>query len=242
MPSDHCKKFGIKIDQYIKHHESHAATGYYTSPFRDCVILTVDAIGEWDTISIWTASEGQMNLKETVRYPHSIGILYSAFTQRVGLKPAEEEYILMGMAAYGKPIYKDKIYREFIHSPMPFKLKHNLHIGLKDWMPEADPMNIAASIQSVTEELLANLWSKGASYLPPKGLMYPKHNLVFGGGVALNCAANSKLANLGIFDDIWIMPNPGDAGSSIGCIAAAEKKFLNWKHPFLGHNILENIL
>ena len=85
---------------------------------------------------------------------------------------------------------------------MPFQLKHNLHIGLKDWMPEADPMDIAASIQAVTEELLANLWSKAASYLPPKGLMFPKHNLVFGGGVAINCAANSKLANLGLFDDL----------------------------------------
>ena len=237
MPADHCSKFGIKIDQYIKHHESHAATGYYTSPFKQCVILTVDAIGEWDTISIWVGSYGEMELKETVRYPHSIGVLYSAFTHRVGLKPAEEEYILMGMAAYGEPIYKDKIYRDFIHTVYPFQLKKNLHRGLGDWMPGADQMDIAASIQAVTEELLATLWQKAKSYLPAKGLMYPEHNLVFGGGVALNCAANSKLANLGLFDNIWIMPNPGDAGSSIGCVAAAEKKFLNWQHPFLGHNI-----
>ena len=238
MPLQHLKKFGIKnIDEYVLHHESHAATGYYTAPFQQCVILTVDAIGEWDTISIWVGSFGEMELKERVKYPHSIGVLYSAFTQRVGLKPAEEEYILMGMAAYGKPIYKDKIYRDFINTVSPFQLKQNLHRGLGDWMPEADNMDIAASIQAVTEELLANLWQKAKSYLPAKGLTYPQHNLVFGGGVALNCAANSKLANIGLFDNIWIMPNPGDAGSSVGCIAASEKKSLDWQHPFLGHEI-----
>ena len=238
MPLQHIQKFGInRIDDYILHHESHAATGYYTSPFRDCVILTVDAIGEWDTISIWLGQDGKMELKEKTRYPHSLGILYSAFTQRCGLKPAEEEYILMGMAAYGMPIYKNKIYRDFIHSPNPFKLTKNLHKGLGDWMPDADVMDIARSIQEVTEELLATLWHRAASYLPAKNLMAPQHNLVFGGGVALNCAANSKLANLNMFDNIWIMPNPGDAGSSLGCIAASEKKHLNWKHPFLGYNI-----
>ncbi len=238
MPLHHLKKFGIKkIDEYILHHESHAATGYYTSPFNDCVVLTVDAIGEWDTISIWLASNGKMELKERTKYPHSLGIMYSAFTQRCGLKPAEEEYILMGMAAYGQPIYKDKIYRDFIQSTQPFRLRQNLHKGLGNWVPDADPMDIASSIQAVTEEILASLWSKAASYLPPKSLMFAERNLVFGGGVALNCAANSKLADLGIFDNIWIMPNPGDAGSSIGCIAASQKQKLNWQHPFLGHNI-----
>ncbi len=238
MPLQHLKQFGInKIDEYVSHHESHAATGYYTSPFNDCVILTVDAIGEWDTISIWLGSQGKMELKERIQYPHSIGVLYSAFTKRVGLKPAEEEYILMGMAAYGQPIYKDKIQREFIQSSMPFRLKHNLHRGIGNWMPDADPMDLASSIQALTEELLANLWSRAASYLPAKSLLFAERNLVFGGGVALNCAANSKLAGLGIFDNIWIMPNPGDAGSSIGCVAASEKQYLNWQHPFLGHNI-----
>mgnify|MGYP001373687442 FL=1 len=237
LPSQYLKKFNIKIDEYILHHESHAATGYYTSPFRDCVVLTVDAIGEWDTISIWLCTNGKMELKETTKYPHSLGILYSAFTKRVGLKPAEEEYILMGMAAYGKPIYHDKIYRHFIHTGHPFKLTGNLHRGIGDWMPDADPMDLAASIQSVTEEVLAGLWSKAKSYLPAKNLMFAEHNLVFGGGVALNCAANSKLAELGLFDNIWIMPNPGDAGSSLGCIAATQKEFLNWKNPFLGYNI-----
>ena len=93
----------IKIDQYVKHHDSHAAAGYFTSPFKEegATILTVDAIGEWETVSISTADKVWIDRKETINYPHSVGILYSAFTHRCGLKPAEEEYILMGMAAYG---------------------------------------------------------------------------------------------------------------------------------------------
>ena len=114
LPSWHLDHFGIKIDQYVKHHDSHAAAGYFTSPFKDegATILTVDAIGEWETVSISTADKVWIDRKETINYPHSVGILYSAFTHRCGLKPAEEEYILMGMAAYGKPVYKDDIYED----------------------------------------------------------------------------------------------------------------------------------
>ena len=202
MPQWHLDHFNIKIDEYVKHHESHAAAGYFTSPFRDATILTVDAIGEWDTVSISTATKIRIENKETIKYPHSLGILYSAFTQRCGLKPAEEEYILMGMAAYGKPIYKDHIYEDFVQQS-PFKLKKNLHRGLSDWHPEADIMDIAASIQAVLEECLASLWHKASKY--------GSRNLVYAGGVALNCAANRALANLGLFDNIWIIPNPGDA-------------------------------
>jgi len=230
LPSWHLSHFGIKIDQYVKHHDSHAAAGYFTSPFKEegATILTVDAIGEWETVSISTADKVWIERKETINYPHSVGILYSAFTHRCGLKPAEEEYILMGMAAYGKPIYKDEIYEDFVHQS-PFKLKKNLHRGLSDWHPEADVMDIAASIQAVIEEILADLFLRASKY--------GSKNLVYAGGVALNCAANTVLANLGLFDNIWIIPNPGDSGSSLGCIAASEKIHLNWKSPFLGHNI-----
>jgi len=230
MPQWHLDHFGIKIDQYVKHHDSHAAAGYFTSPFKEegATILTVDAIGEWETVSISTADKVWIDRKETINYPHSVGILYSAFTHRCGLKPAEEEYILMGMAAYGKPIYKDDIYEDFVHQA-PFKMKKNLHKGLSDWHPEADIMDIAASIQAVIEEILADLFLRASKY--------GSKNLVYAGGVALNCAANRTLANLGLFDNIWIIPNPGDSGSSLGCIAAAEKIHLNWKSPFLGHNI-----
>ena len=228
MPQWHLNHFGIKIDEYVKHHDSHAAAGYFTSPFTEATILTVDAIGEWDTVSISTAEKVWIERKETIKYPHSIGILYSAFTHRCGLKPAEEEYILMGMAAYGKPKYKQKIYDQFVEQS-PFKLKKNLHRGLSDWEPNADVMDIAASIQQVTEELLAGLWHRASRY--------GSKNLVYAGGVALNCAANRVLANMGLFDNIWIIPNPGDAGSSLGCIAAHQTSRLKWQHPFLGHNI-----
>ena len=230
MPQWHLDHFNIKIDEYVKHHDSHAAAGYFTSPFKDtgATVLTVDAIGEWETVSISTADKVWIERKETLNYPHSIGILYSAFTHRCGLKPAEEEYILMGMAAYGKPKYKQKIYDDFVHQT-PFKLKKNLHRGLNDWEPNADVMDIAASIQAVTEECLAELWHRASKY--------GSRNLVYAGGVALNCAANRVLANMGLFDNIWIIPNPGDAGSSLGCIAAHQKSHLKWEHPFLGHNI-----
>ena len=230
LPQWHLDHFGIKIDEYVKHHDSHAAAGYFTSPFKDegATILTVDAIGEWETVSISTADKVWIDRKETINYPHSVGILYSAFTHRCGLKPAEEEYILMGMAAYGKPIYKDDIYEDFVHQS-PFKMKKNLHRGLSDWHPEADVMDIAASIQAVIEEILADLFLRASKY--------GSKNLVYAGGVALNCAANRTLANLGLFDNIWIIPNPGDSGSSLGCIAASEKIHLNWKSPFLGHDI-----
>jgi len=154
MPQWHLDHFNIKIDDYVKHHDSHAAAGYFTSPFREATILTVDAIGEWDTVSISTANKIWIERKETIQYPHSLGILYSAFTQRCGLKPAEEEYILMGMAAYGEPKYKEDIYNDFVVQNS-FKLKKNLHKGLGDWHPEADVMDLAASIQAVTEECLA---------------------------------------------------------------------------------------
>ena len=113
----------------------------------------------------------------------------------------------MGMAAYGKPKYKDQIYNDFVYQS-PFKLKQNLHRGLSDWNPEADVMDLAASVQAVTEECLADLWHRASKY--------GSRNLVYAGGVALNCAANRVLANLGLFDNIWIIPNPGDAGSSLG--------------------------
>ena len=232
MPQHHLNQFGIKIDAFVKHHDSHAAAGYYTSGFKDAVILTVDAIGEWETVSISKGyNQKAIERMESIRYPNSLGILYSAFTQRCGLKPAEEEYILMGMAAYGTPKYKDNIYNDFVERK-PFRLKRNLHKGIGNWQPNADVMDLAASIQAVTEECLTELWIKASRYAG-----FGNNNLVYAGGVALNCAANKVFSNLGLFDKILIIPNPGDAGSSLGCIAANENKQINWNHPFLGHNI-----
>jgi len=233
MPQSYLQNFNIKIDQYCGHHESHAAGGFYTSPFNEAMVLTVDAIGEWETTTIWQASDKKLEKCYSMKYPHSLGVLYSAFTQRVGLKPAEEEYILMGMSAYGQPKYVSNIYKDLLQWDGDFILKKNLHRGLGDWLPEADSMDLAASIQQVMELELEKLWRKARKHIS----VGHARNLVYGGGVALNCVANTKLADLDLFDNIWIMPNPGDAGSSIGCIAAAERKHINWRHPFLGHRI-----
>jgi carbamoyltransferase len=219
--------------RYVGHHESHAAAGFFTSPFDKAAILIVDAIGEWDTISAWEGCGRSLKKLWSQRYPHSLGLLYSAFTQRVGLKPNEEEYILMGMAAYGKAIYRDLIWEDFVarFDPPYFVLKENVHRGVRWWRPELqDRENIAASIQKLTEEVLVGLirWlAKTTSH----------SNLVLNGGLALNCVANSKIARDGLFHDIWITPNPGDAGSSIGAVAAFTRRHLNWVDPYLGYNI-----
>ena len=160
LPQWHLDHFNIKIDQYVKHHDSHAAAGYYTSPFREATILTVDAIGEWDTVSISTADKIWIERKETIKYPHSIGILYSAFTHRCGLKPAEEEYILMGMAAYGDPTVYRKLSRQmgkqfFMHDyawiseKNSVHMKRNLQRGLPNHMyKEYSKFDVAAAAQN----------------------------------------------------------------------------------------------
>jgi carbamoyltransferase len=221
---------------YVSHHRSHAAAGYHTSTFTDAAIVVVDAIGEWDTISVWHGVGSSMNKIHSSSYPHSLGLLYSAVTQRIGLKPNEEEYILMGMAAYGRPIYYNDIKNDFIEdcSAPNFKTKENLHRGMKWWRPdlksEQDFMDIAASIQKITEEFICDIatWAKKITN---------SDNLVLMGGCALNCVANEKVARMNIFNDIWIMPNPGDAGSSLGCIAAHTQQKLVWIDPYLGTDI-----
>ena len=205
---------------YNWHHKSHAAAGYYTKPFEgSSAVLVIDAIGEWTTTSIWK----DMNCLWSMRYPQSLGLFYSALTQRIGLKPNEDEYILMGMSAYGDP---DKFY------PWVQQLrKENLHRGCKWWIPslkEEHYFDVAAATQKVYEEQFVRLLEKTKE-------ITQSDNLVYMGGCALNCLANRLIPEH--FDNHWIMPNPGDAGSAIGAIAAKEKKELNWKTPYLGYNI-----
>lgn len=224
---------------YGDHHRSHAAAGFFTSDFDSAAVLVADAIGEWATISVWKASRSALEKVHEVRYPHSLGLLYSAFTERCGLKPNEEEYILMGMAAYGRPQYVDDIRRDFLveHAdPSQFELKRNVHTGIEGWKPEANPADLAASIQVFLEEYLTDLleWIVWKTR---------ERNLVMMGGVALNCLANGNVMRWGrFFDDYWIMPNPGDAGSSLGAAAAyrfdqGKDPMLNWQTPYLGTNI-----
>lgn len=235
-PKSELKRLGLgKIPvEYVQHHESHAASGFYTSGYTDASILVVDAIGEWDTVSIWSADSLGLKKVWSKQYPNSIGLFYTAMTDWLGLKPNEEEYILMGMAALGKPSIVEFVKREFFSKfgAPDFKLRHNLHKGCRWWSAPSgiSKFDIAACVQAITEEylLLTASWMKST---------LPSNNLIISGGVALNCVANSLIAKRSGYNNIWIIPNPGDAGSAIGAVAALEKKQLNWQGPYLGTNI-----
>ena len=211
------------------HHYSHASAGYYTSSFDDAVIVVLDAIGEYNTSTIWVGEGEKISLKYKQNYPVSFGLFYSAFTQLIGLMPNQEEYIMMGMAAYGdwKRYYKEV--DEYF--PSYSKQKYNFHKGIFDWgmeITEQDKFDIAAAVQVVYQQRLNDFMHMAYS-------ITGKKNLVFMGGCALNSSANTLLWN--IFDMIWIMPNPGDAGSSLGAAAALYGKHLNCKSPYLGYDL-----
>ncbi len=213
----------------FSHHYSHAAAGYYTSSFNDAVIVVLDAIGEYNTSTIWAGQGDNISLKYKKNYPVSFGLFYSAFTQLIGLMPNQEEYIMMGMAAYGnKERYASKVSNYFIRHDMQ---KYNFHKGIIDWdepITEKDKFDIAAAVQYVYELRLAEFMMMAKK-------ITGKTNLVFMGGCALNSSANTLLWN--IFDMVWIMPNPGDAGSSLGAAAALYGKHIDWKSPYLGYDL-----
>jgi len=214
---------------YFKHHYSHAAAGYYTSQFKDAVIVVLDSMGEYNTSTIWTGENEKIKLKYKQNYPVSFGLFYSAFTQLIGLMPNQEEYIMMGMAAYGdwRRYYKEV--DEYF--PKYNRQKYNFHKGIIDWgmkISDQDRFDIAAAVQVVYEQRLNDFMRMAKN-------LTNKNNLVFMGGCALNSSANTLLWK--IFDMIWIMPNPGDAGSSLGAAAALYGKHLNWEGPYLGHNL-----
>ena len=228
---------GLLQDVPIKtfpHHKSHAAAGFQTSPYKDATVVVIDAIGEWDTMTIWDArydSKGNAKYRKlwSQQYPHSIGLLYSAFTKEVGLRPLDEEYILMGMAAYGNSYFRDLYRSILIEDPYTLTFKHNLHLGLPYHNDYGDHQyDIAASAQELTELLIRIVIQRARKLGQSK-------NLVYMGGVALNCKANSELGNY--FDSVWIMPNPGDAGSSLGAAALAYGKRLEWQDAYLGYDI-----
>lgn len=227
------------------HHYSHAAAGYYTSTFNDAVIVVLDSIGEYNTSTIWVGEGEKIKLKYKQNYPVSFGLFYSAFTQLIGLMPNQEEYIMMGMAAYGNP---DRYFHQVNeYFPKYNKQKYNFHTGITDfdwghvpcfagqegtgyigeWF-EQRKFDLAAAVQMVYEQRLND-------FMRMAKVITKKKNLVFMGGCALNSSANTLLWK--IFDNIWIMPNPGDAGSSLGAAAALYGKHVEWKTPYLGHDL-----
>lgn len=218
----------------VQHHVSHAASAFYPSPFERAVILTIDGVGEWDTTTIGIGQGSGLTIKETIRYPHSIGLLYSAVTYFCGFRVNSGEYKLMGLAPYGKPVYyermKEHLVRFYADGSYALNLAYfEFHRGtvmtnqkfaeLFDG-PErdaADPitqreMNLASSVQKITEEMILSL----VSYAKNK-YGTDVDNLVLAGGTALNCVANGKIEQSGIFRNLWIQPAAGDAGGAVGC-------------------------
>ena len=231
--------------KHYSHHDSHAAGGIFTSNFKECAVMVIDAIGEEETATFWRWRDNKLTKEGSEIYPNSLGLFYSAMTARVGLKPMEDEYILMGMAGHGDPArakeLSDKIGEDLFKNPLPLNnhnpitTKINMHKGLDAGMyNEYSNFDIASATQHQLQERVVAYAKKA------KEMAHDSDNLVFMGGCALNCVANSLLFDAG-FKNIHIMPNPGDAGSSLGCAAMEyynwTGKSIKWKTPYLGHNI-----
>ena len=217
---------------YSTHHLSHASAGYYTSPYRSACVLVIDAIGEFETITIWKAEGNKLKKLYSKWFPNSVGLFYSAMTQRIGLKPNEDEYITMGMSAYGDP-YKllGRMTSDFVKSWDNFDFKKNLHRGCTDWAPNLtvkDSFEIAATTQFMYETFFLEALQRAKD-------LTQSDNLVLMGGCALNCLANRLTGKL--FKNTWIMPNPGDAGSAVGAVLAHTKEHIGWDTSFLGYNM-----
>lgn len=222
-----------KIKNY-NHHLCHAAGGFQTSPFDRATVVVIDAVGEFETITIWGAEYDKTGRATYKRlwaqyYPHSIGLFYSGITGRVGLKPLDEEYILMGMAAYGVNNVSNKMRFDLLDDEWEIRFKENLHTGLSQkYLSTYSDFDIARGAQDLAEDLILNVMTRA------KKLNWSR-NLVYMGGVALNCAANSRIGPY--FDNIWIMPCPSDGGSSLGAAALAYGRRVNWTNAYLGHDI-----
>ena len=215
------------------HHLSHAAAGFQTSPFDRATVVVIDAIGEWDTISIigaeYVNGRAQYHRLWEQRYPHSIGLFYTAMTQEAGLKPMEDEYILMGMSAYGSKQASTLMKMQLVENEHDITFKENLHTGTSwDYSQHFDAMDVASSAQELCENLIYNVMRRAKDF----GW---STNLCYMGGVALNCLANRNLGEY--FEKIWIMPNPGDAGSSLGAAALAYGGKIQFENAFLGGEI-----
>ena len=220
---------------FSDHHLSHAASAFFPSPFKEAVILTADGVGEWATTTVAVGNNNNLEIKKEIHFPHSLGLLYSAFTYYTGFKVNSGEYKLMGLAPYGAPIYEDKIKKLIdIKDDGTFRLDQkyfNYATGLTMTNSKFDDlfgkkprnsenekitqfhMDIAASIQKVTEEIMIKL----ARSIRKE---YNINNLCLAGGVALNCVANGKILQEKIFNNIWIQPAAGDAGGSLGAALA----------------------
>jgi carbamoyltransferase len=223
----------LKHYKSYNHHLSHAAAGFQTSPYDRATVVVIDAVGEFETTTIWGAeydSKGRAVYRKLWQqnYPHSIGLFYSAATASVGLRPLDEEYILMGMAAYGDATQAVSMH-SLVKDTDKIEFRENLHAGIAPkYLQDMEEFDIAAGAQAMAERLINSVMCRARDFKW-------SDNLVYMGGVALNCSANRNLGKY--FDNIWIMPCPGDAGSSLGAAALAYRKQIHWTNAYLGHNI-----
>ena len=216
---------------FLEHHESHAASAFFPSPFQEAAILTLDGVGEWSTASFGTGRDNRIELTHELRFPHSLGLLYSAMTYFTGFKVNSGEYKLMGLAPYGRPRFKEPLLQKLIdlkddgsfRMDMSYfnycqglTMTHRKMESLLDGPPRKPEkpltqreMDIAASIQAITEEIILRIARHVAQVTERK-------HLVLAGGVALNCVANGRVLREGLFDNIWIQPAAGDAGGALG--------------------------
>ena len=227
---------------FTEHHESHAASAFYPSPFQSAAVLTIDAVGEWATASIGCGKGNQLTIERELRFPHSVGLLYSAFTYFCGFRVNSGEYKLMGLAPYGEPKYASLITDNLVDIHEDGSIELNLEyfdflggltmtndrfanlFGGPARPPESEitrrEMDIARSIQEVTEEIVIRMAATAATLTGEK-------NLCLAGGVALNSVANGRLVREGPFADIWVQPAAGDAGGSVGAALYAWYKIAN---------------
>ena len=251
---EHDKNFDdINKIYFSEHHYSHAASAFYPSPFKDAAILTIDGVGEWATTTVASAKDNKIKILKEIYFPHSIGLLYSAFTYYTGFKVNSGEYKVMGLAPYGEAKYKDIILKELIDLKEDGSFRLNMKyfnyatgltminekftnlFGKKVRNPEKDlltqfHMDIASSIQAVTEEIILKLATSISKEIKSR-------NLCMAGGVALNCVANGKILKNNIFENIWLQPAAGDAGGSLGAaLAFWYQELSNKRNPSLTHD------
>jgi carbamoyltransferase len=237
---------------FMDHHESHAASAFFPSPYEEAAILTLDGVGEWTTTAWGVGRGNQIQLKQHLLFPHSLGLLYSAFTYHCGFKVNSGEYKLMGLAPYGKPIYTEAIYKHLIDLKADGSFWLNMDyfsycqgltmtgrkfdalFGRTPRNPESNieqhHMDMAASIQAVTEEIVLRM----ARDIHEKTRM--KH-LVLAGGVALNCVANGRVLREGPYEDIWIQPAAGDAGGALGAALFTWHQLLDKPRHATDHDV-----
>lgn len=229
------KRYGFigKEDKLLvtEHHISHAASAFYPSPYQEAAIVTIDGVGEWASLTIGKGEGNKIEIIKEIDYPNSLGLLYSTFTSFCGFKVNSGDYKFMGLAPYGEPVYYDDLCREiidvkddgsftlnldyfdFYRGKYMYSSKMESLFGGPARTPESKiarrEMNIAASVQKLTEEIVLKVCKYAKE-------ITGKNNLVMAGGVALNCVANGKLADSGLFNSIWIQPAAGDAGGALG--------------------------